>query len=127
MSKMLEASCVAGVVTAEGIPVPAAEILSQGVGASSGRLFIDENDAVYIPDATPDLKTTLDKVLSALDQVVTALNATAVALTAIDAAAAAKLVVTAPVATAAITQVTTAATAITAVEIELQTLKASLK
>ena len=118
---------MAGVVTAGGVPVPAADILSEGVGESSGVLILDKDKAKYIAKTSPDLETAIDKILSALDQVVTALNASAVAMTAIDAAAAAKLVVSAPVATAAILQVTTAATAITAAELELQTLKATLK
>ncbi len=66
MSKMLEATCVGGVVTSEGVPVPDADILSEGVASSAGILLLDEDKAKYIAKTTPDLKTTLERVASAL-------------------------------------------------------------
>ncbi len=74
MSKMLEASCVAGVVTAGGFPVPAADILSEGVGSSTGVLILDEDEAKYIAKTSPDLKTTLTKLISILTDLTTALT-----------------------------------------------------
>jgi hypothetical protein len=75
MSKMIEASCVGGVVTAIGVPVPAADILSEGVAASTGFLLLDGDEAKYVPKTSPDLKTTLTKLISILGQLTTALTA----------------------------------------------------
>lgn len=72
--KALSATCENKVVTADGVSVPAAEILSEGVGASSGVLIIDEDRAKYIADTTPDLKVALEKIIAALGQVSSALS-----------------------------------------------------
>jgi hypothetical protein len=74
MSKILQASCVGGVVTASGVPVPAATVLSEGVGSSSGVLLLDEDKATYVAKTSPDLKTTLTKIISVLGQLTTALT-----------------------------------------------------
>ena len=75
MSKVLEATCVAGVVTVDGIPVPAATVLSEGVAQSEGLLILDEDTANYVAKTSPDLKETLDKLSSALDSIASALQA----------------------------------------------------
>lgn len=74
MSRLLEATCSAGVVTCEGVPVPAAEILSEGVGSSAGFLILDGEKAYYVAKTSPDLKTTLEQVSSALGAIVSALS-----------------------------------------------------
>lgn len=71
MSKVLDATCENGEVTAEGIAVEGVEILSEGVGASSGIIILDEDKGTYIPKTSPDLKDTLEQVIEALNQVVT--------------------------------------------------------
>lgn len=75
MAKILPATCSTGVVTADGVPVPSAVILSEGIGASQGILVLDEDDAKYIPKTSPDLKETLEKLVSALGSLTTALTA----------------------------------------------------
>jgi len=76
MSKILNATCsAAGVVTCEGVEVPAAEVLSEGKQASSGILIIDGDKAWFIALSASDLKTTIDKVAQALTQAATGLNA----------------------------------------------------
>lgn len=75
MSKMLDATCVAGVVSTGGVPVPGVGILSEGVGASTGILFLDEDQAMYLAKISPDLKSTLDGLISALTSISSALNA----------------------------------------------------
>lgn len=72
---MLPATCVGGVVTAEGVPIPSAEILSEGVGQSEGVVFLDEDEARYVAKITPDLKTTLEKLSDALGSIASALTA----------------------------------------------------
>lgn len=74
MSKVLEASCIGEVVTCEGVPVPNAEILSEGEGASSGFLVIDGDKAYYVAKTSPNLKTTLEKLISVLSNLTTALT-----------------------------------------------------
>lgn len=80
MSKTITASCVGGIVTADGVPVPAAEVLSEGVGASEGLLVVDEEKAFYVAKTTPDLETTLTHLITALTQVKAALDQTVTGL-----------------------------------------------
>jgi hypothetical protein len=75
MSKLIEATCQNGVVTADGVPVPAADILSEGVGSSEGVLLLDGEQAKYLAKISPDLKTTLDKLITALEKIASALSA----------------------------------------------------
>src|SRR4051812_40719772 len=112
MSRVLEATCVAGVVTADGVLVPAADILSEGVAASEGVLILDEDRAKYLAKTSSDLKSTLDKIATALTTLVTA-------LTAIDAKPVGPLP-PAPVAAASILQ-------LTALQVEVTLLKETLK
>lgn len=77
MAKVLEATCVAGVVKVDGIVVAGAQILSEGVAASSGIVVIDLDRIYYVAMTTPDVKTTLEKMLAALGEVRQALTAIA--------------------------------------------------
>jgi hypothetical protein len=73
--KMLEATCIAGVVKVGALPVLGATILSQGIGASSGVLLLQDDDGkIYIAKTTPDLTTTLDQLTTALTQIASALT-----------------------------------------------------
>lgn len=74
MSRMIEASCVAGVVIAGGVPVPSATILSEGVGSSEGVLIIDEDKVIYIAATEADLGSTLDILSSVLSSIASALT-----------------------------------------------------
>ncbi len=126
MSKALPASCAAGVVLTGGIPVPSAEILSSGVGPSSGVLILDEDEAFYIPDTTPDLDTTLAQIITALTQVSQALAQTVLALNVLDNKPLGALPPV-PAVTANSTAITAAAAAVTAATAQLTVLKAILK
>lgn len=86
MSKVLEASCVGGVVTADGVPVPGTTILSEGVAPSTGVLVLEEDKKAYIAKTSPDLKRTLDHLESALGTVAGTLTDTVTALTTVSAA-----------------------------------------
>jgi hypothetical protein len=68
MSKILEATCEAGVVTSQGVAVEAT-ILSEGMGASEGVLVLEGVQASYITSNASDLKTTLEKVVNALTKI----------------------------------------------------------
>ncbi len=120
MSKVLDASCLAGVVSVDGVPLLGATVLSEGVAASDGFAVLDEGNAWYIAKTSPDLETTLDKLNDVLSQLTTALTNTATALSLHDA-------IVGPVAAANIAAITTANTAITATRIEIVLLKAGLK
>ncbi len=69
MSKVLEASCVAGVVKVGALPVAGTTILSEGVAPSDGVLILDDGNKTYIPKTSPDLKTALTQMISAIDKI----------------------------------------------------------
>jgi hypothetical protein len=80
VSKVLEASCQAGVVTIEGQAVPC-EILSEGVGSSTGTAIIDEDKAYYIAKNSGDIKKAIEDLSSIIQQIeviLTALDAVTV-------------------------------------------------
>lgn len=83
MSKLIEATCNDGVVTALGVTVDNVVILSEGVGASSGVLILDEDSATYIAKTSPDLKTTILKAITALTETADGLSKVASTLTSI--------------------------------------------
>lgn len=81
MSKILSASCVAGVVTSQGVPVTEAVVLSEGVGSSSGALLLEEDKAFYITSNASDIKQTLNKVVAALNKIGETLTAIGAGMT----------------------------------------------
>ncbi len=74
MSKVLDATCLAGVVKVGALPVAGADILSEGVASSSGILVMDEDRKTYIPKTSGDLVTTLEKIADALGDIASALT-----------------------------------------------------
>ncbi len=74
MSKMIEASCIGGIVTADEVSIPAAVIMSEGVAASEGILILDEERAKYITSSAQDLKTTIEDLITILGDVKNALS-----------------------------------------------------
>lgn len=69
MSKILAATCDAqGKVTADGVVVPEAVVLSLGKQASSGLLLMDAEKAWYFPSSATDIQTTLTKVSTLLQK-----------------------------------------------------------
>lgn len=131
MSKVLEATCVGGVVSVGGVPVPGVVLLSEGVANSTGILIIDEMRAYYITNVGNDLDTTLGKVIEAFDKVIAALEKAVDSLTTLDTTGfligAAGAVPSPPVATADIAGITSAAAELEGVKAELETLKGSLQ
>lgn len=76
MSKVIEASCVAGVVTADGKPVDDVTILiGEGVASSSGILILTGEEKFYVADFSSDLKDVITSLTSLLTNVVTVLTA----------------------------------------------------
>lgn len=74
LSKILAGTCQNGVVKEGDVIVPNAVILSEGVGPSEGVVVLDGPDATYIAKTTPDLNTTLEKLVSVLGQISSAIN-----------------------------------------------------
>ena len=83
MSKVIEATCVDGKVSVAGNVIDSVEILTAGVGESSGLLIIDADKAYYLTVNTPDLKTTVEKVIELIEDLASAITKTADTLTAI--------------------------------------------
>lgn len=75
MSKILEASCSAlGIVTSEGVPVPAAEVMSEGNQTSTGLLFLEGETAKYLPSSATDIKALIQNMVSILNSTITILT-----------------------------------------------------
>lgn len=131
MSKALLASCKANVVSVDGTALVGTEILSEGVGDSEGVLFLDEDKKVYVAKTSPDLKTTLDKLVEVLGKVKEGLTKASEALTKLDTAgflnAAQAGVPSPPVAGSDISGITSAVGGIDSVVSALNTLKGNLK
>lgn len=77
MSKIVPATATADgkVYVLETYLIEDAVILGQGKGASSGILILDGEERTYIPTVSGDIKTTIEKVIAALDQIGPALTA----------------------------------------------------
>lgn len=138
MAKILSATAVGGIVTADGFPVAIAEILSAGVGASSGILIMDKGKAWYIPSAVMDLSTTLDKLMAVIDQTKIAMDEVVETNTQLIAALGTVSAATVPPTTGGITapitaigvnstQITAAGVQLMAIKAQIQTLKEALK
>lgn len=74
MSKIISATCVGGVVSVAGIPVPGVTLLSEGVANSSGILILDEERAYYVTNIGNDLDTTLGKLIALIEKLADALT-----------------------------------------------------
>ncbi len=138
MSKVLSASCVGGVVSVNGVPVPGVTLLSEGVASSSGILIVDEDRTYYVTNVGNDLDTTLEKLIAALGKVSDALGKATEgfgkavdSLTALDTAAfligAQAGVPSPPVAAPDIAGITSASSEITSLAGELDGIKAELE
>ncbi len=128
MSKVLDATCDAqGMVTAEGVQVPAASVLSEGKAASSGVLLLDQDKARYLPSSASDIAATIDKVVKVLDDLAPALTQIATILTSIGAGMTGPTTAPPPTLATDVLQITAKVTALNATKTELNTLKGALK
>jgi methyl-accepting chemotaxis protein len=127
MPRILSASCSGGVVTVEGHVLSMAQILSEGVGASSGIVTLDSANVTYIAKTSPDLKTAIEKTAAALDDIAASIQQIALSLTSIGAGMTGPT--TAPPPTLA-TDVATLATKVASIQASralLNTLKEALR
>lgn len=84
MSKVLPATCDAtGKVTADGVVVTAAVVLSEGKQASSGILILEGDVVRYLPSSATDIKTVIEKLETILDDASAAFTSIGAQLTAL--------------------------------------------
>lgn len=69
MSKILDASCVAGVVTVEALPIDAT-ILSQGFAESTGVVVLEEEKATYITSNSEDIEEIITQIGGLIDKII---------------------------------------------------------
>ncbi len=62
MSKILDASCVAQIVTVDGKPVATALIQSQGTKSSDGVLLMEGDKQTYVTSNASDIKDLISQV-----------------------------------------------------------------
>lgn len=74
MSKVLNATCSAGIVLVDGTPIENVEILSEGVGPSEGILILDGEKSYYVPKSVEDIASTLGHLSDALEKLIDALT-----------------------------------------------------
>jgi hypothetical protein len=66
--QILEATCTAGVVSANGGIVPSCQILGEG-GSSSGYLVIGDEKFFYLPKISPDTKSLIGQIETLCDKI----------------------------------------------------------
>lgn len=71
MSRVLEATCEAGVVTVEGLVLEDAVILSEGVASSEGIVIIQGGAAYYVASRALDLKEVIESLVEIITQIAT--------------------------------------------------------
>lgn len=124
---MIDATCSGKEVTAAGVVVENAVILSEGEGESSGILLLEGDKPKYITSNATDLKTTLEKTVAALNKTSETLIKISTTLTSIGAGMTGPT--TAPPGTLAtdVADIVSKANELTATASELETLKGALK
>ena len=127
MSRALEATVSGGVVKVGGLTITGAVIFSQGAADSSGILFLQDDKAYYFPNATDDLDSTLEQVITALGKAVDSINKIGTTLTAIGAGMTGPTTAPPPTLATDVASLVTYAAAITTAKTELETLKGALK
>ncbi len=123
MSKTLRATCEANVVTAESVTVPAARVLSMGIGESEGILVIDEERADYFTSNASDLDESLEAMIDALGSAASGLSAASSALSTVGTTAGVNPIVLA----ALLVPISAAASSVESAADTLSEIKARLK
>jgi len=74
LSKTILATCQNGIVTGDETPIDGAHIFSEGVAESEGVAILDADKVFYFAKTSPDLKTTLEKLIAVLGQISSGIN-----------------------------------------------------
>lgn len=82
MSKILSATAnSSGKVTADGVEVIGAIVLSEGKQASSGMAVMDGDQVWYITSSASDIKTTLEKMADVITKIANSLTSIGAGMT----------------------------------------------
>ena len=127
MSNVRAATIQSGEVKVGSLPVADAVILSQGLGDSSGVLVIQGGLSYYIAKTSPDLDSTIQKTMDALEDLASVLNKIATTLTSIGAGMTGPTTAPPPTLAVDVASIVSKATEITATRTALNTLKGALK
>jgi hypothetical protein len=128
LSKVLQATCDAtGKVTADGVIVAGAVVFSEGKQASSGLLLLEGETAFYIPSSATDIKTTLEKLISILTDVTSALTTLSTIATSIGAGMSGSTTAPPPTLGSNVSDVTAKVADLNTIKTALTTLKGALK
>ena len=66
--QIFEATCTAGIVSANGGIVPSCQILGEG-GSSSGYLLIANDEFFYLPKISPETKSLIGQIETLFDKI----------------------------------------------------------
>lgn len=128
MSRIFDATCDAtGKVTADGVIVTSAEVLSEGKQASEGLLFMEGDQARYLTSSATDVKTTIENLIDVLTDVTAALTKVSTTLTSIGAGMTGPTTAPPPTLPTDVLDITSKVTSLTAIKATLTTLKGALK
>lgn len=128
MSRILEATCDAsGKVTADGAVVDGAFVFSEGKQASSGLLFLQGDNAFFIPSSATDIKTVIEKLVLVIDDLNASLNQLVTTLTSVGAGMTGPTTAPPPTLASDLAQITAKVTSLTSTKSALNTLKGALK
>jgi hypothetical protein len=125
---MLEATCDAtGKVTALGVVVDVAVVISEGKQASSGVLILDGAIAYYIASSATDIKTTIEKIVAVIDDLNASLNQIVTVITSVGAGMTGPTTAPPPTLAVDLAVLTGKVTTLTATKTALNNLKGALK
>lgn len=127
MSKILAATCEAGVVKVGDLSVPSAVVQSSGVASSDGVLLMEGDTAFYLSKTSEDLMTSIEKTSMALEDLASALNTIATTFTSIGAGMTGASTTPPPTLAVDVASIISKATELTALKTELNTLKGNLR
>lgn len=128
MSRIIATTLVAPNIVMEGtFPIPTAQVLSEGKQASSGVLLMQGEECFYITSNATDIKTTIAKISSIIEDLNSALTQIATTLTSIGAGMTGPTTAPPPTLAADVLAITGKVTELTATKVELDLLKEALK
>lgn len=81
MTRALAATCENNVVKISGLTVEEAQVLSKGIGSSSGVCIISHDKVFYLPNSVSDLEATLTKMASAITKIATMMTSIGAGMT----------------------------------------------
>lgn len=126
MAKALQATVQGGAVKVGALTIADAIVMSEGLGDSSGLLIIDGGVSYYLTKVSPDLKSTIENTMDALEDMASVLNTIATTLTAIGAGMTGATTAPPPTLATDVASIVSKATEITATRTALNTLKGDL-